>query len=230
MSHSVNEFFHQALGGRFLSSPFVVRIPLNGCTGYDESREQRFLHPVRLTMFFDLSLYLYCLLSGTNSAAMSGANPQDHDQGGDNRRAARAAPYALPQATGINYPSPSYGRFSNAFQIPPSRGTTPFTALPAFAQTRDETSRDGWLTRADREARWDYTRAEANRLRPTHLTVLQRDNRNTFWGVNMEQCRIPWSELRNSEVPPQLFLIYNPRTGEHDCYFSFDVEDRRWMD
>ena len=163
---------------------------------------------------------------------MNGDNPQDNS--GDNRRAARrddrAAPYWRPTESGASFPSPSYGRFSNAFQIEPSRGSLPFTSVPVLAQTRDLTSRDGWLTRADREALWDHTRAEVNRLRATHITVLQRDNRNTFWGVNMEQCRIPWSELRNSEVPPQLILLYNSRTGEHECHFSFDVEDRRWMD
>ena len=161
---------------------------------------------------------------------MSGANrPMPYsDYGGIiAQHGARFAPSWRPAQSGASFPPPSYGRYSNSFVVPRM-----FLGSPVLAQapSGDTTSRGGWLTRADREALWDHSRAEVNRMRATHITILQRDNRQTFWGVNMEQCRIPWSELRNSEVPPQFFLIYNSQTGEHECHLSFDVDDRRWMD
>ena len=139
----------------------------------------------------------------------------------------RFAPYYGGYSTSFIAPrvEPSYGRYSNSYAAP--RG---LMSTPVRAQSGDVTSTETWLTRADRQALWDHSRAEVNRLRSTHVTILQRDNRRTFWAVNMEQCQIPWSELRLSEVPPQFHLLYNPRTGEHDCVLSLDLDDRRWMD
>ena len=133
----------------------------------------------------------------------------------------------------------SMGERYTPYGTPYQRPSLPaFPSVPNYGAYRppyrvvyaDTEGREGWLSRAEREALWERSRAEVNLNRHTHVTMIQRDTRSIFWGINMSRCNLTWNEMRQSETPPQFILLYNSRTGEHDCHVSFDAADQSWMD